>query len=165
MTDLTADLEQLGTALQQATRREHRSHRGRSSRRLAVFAAAAATLLLAVGVSVAATLWPTPTPTSESVGLVASDAAFAGEHPQCAAVTSAQLHCVLSSAPTGLVVAGSYIGAKVATVDATHHVNGGCIATSFDGRAWDCYVGHAAIDHGIIDNSYLGAYRPDIAHG
>jgi hypothetical protein len=63
------------------------------------------------------------------------------------------------------VIDGSYEGAKIATVDAQKHVNGGCVSISADGRRWDCFIGEAAVQHAIVDRSYLGASRPDVGHG
>jgi hypothetical protein len=165
VTDLTADLEQLGARLHAAVQRDRRRRIGRPNRRGLILVAAALIVLLGVGASVAATVWPTPTPGAESDGMIASDAVFANEHPQCTQVAAAKFTCALATTPTGLVVEGSYEGTKVATVDAQKHVNGGCVATSADGRRWDCFIGEAAVRHGIVDQSYLGAYRPDLGHG
>jgi hypothetical protein len=166
MNDLTVDLERLGDALQQATRKDHLRHvPARTSRPAFIAIGVAAAVLVLGSIAVAATLWPTPTPTAESQGLLASDAVFAGAHPRCDQVADAQFHCLLSAAPTGLVILGPYTDTKVATVDAQSHVNGGCVATSADGRSWDCYIGQLAVERGIVDQSYLGTTRTQIAHG
>jgi hypothetical protein len=39
------------------------------------------------------------------------------------------------------------------------------IATAADGLAWDCYLGQAAVDQGILDASLLGQYQPTPSHG
>jgi hypothetical protein len=46
------------------------------------------------------------------------------------------------------------------TVDATKHVNGGCRAQNASGTEWECYIGQAAVQHGIIGQSFLGQYAP-----
>jgi hypothetical protein len=52
--------------------------------------------------------------------------------------------------------AGQFKGTLEPTIDATHHVNGGCRATSADGTQWDCYLGQAAVKQKIVPG--LGAY-------
>ena len=71
----------------------------------------------------------------------------------------------IAAPPTGLVVDGSYLGTKVASVDASHRIDGGCVATSADGRSWSCYLGASAVAHGIVDTSVLGTTRETPAHG
>jgi hypothetical protein len=166
MKDLTDDLERLGDALQRATRRDSFRHVPTRTRRHVFVAVAIAVGLLVLGsIAIAATIWPTPTSTAESHGLLASDAVFAGTHPHCDQVASAQFRCLLDAVPTGLVVSGPYTGTRVATVDAQSHVNGGCVATSADGRIWDCYIGQPAVERGIVDQSYLGTTRTQAGHG
>ncbi len=46
------------------------------------------------------------------------------------------------------------------TVDATKHVNGGCRAQNASGTEWECYIGQAAVQQGIIGQSFLGQYAP-----
>jgi hypothetical protein len=57
--------------------------------------------------------------------------------------TSAQIqqHQDAVNSGTAGIAAGQFKGIVVATVDAAHHVNGGCRATSADGSQWDCYIG------------------------
>ncbi len=166
MNDLTADLERLGDALQRATRKDRLRHVPTRTRRPAFIAIGIAAAVLVLGsVSIAATIWPTPTSPAESQGLLASDAVFAGAHPHCDQVASAQFHCQLDAAPTGLAISGPYTGTKVATVDSQSHVNGGCVAVSADGRSWDCYIGQPAVERGIVDQSYLGTTRTQAGHG
>jgi hypothetical protein len=52
--------------------------------------------------------------------------------------------------------AGQFKGTVEPTVDATHHINGGCRAINADGTQWDCYLGQAAVKEKIV--SGLGAY-------
>ena len=46
------------------------------------------------------------------------------------------------------------------TVDRTRHVNGGCRSLTSDGRAWQCYIGSAAVDEQIVSADFLGEYMP-----
>ena len=54
--------------------------------------------------------------------------------------------------------AGQFKGVVEPTADATHHVDGGCRATSADGSRWECYIGEAAVRQRIIDQAFLGQY-------
>lgn len=56
------------------------------------------------------------------------------------------------------VAAGHFKGTVEPTVDATHHVDGGCRATSADGSRWECYVGKTAVRQRIIDQAFLDQY-------
>jgi hypothetical protein len=107
----------------------------------------------------------TPTPAQESQGLVHGEAIFRGTNPTCTRVNAHEFHCVLSSVPTGEISLGSYLGTKMGSVDSSKHVNGGCVATSADGMEWECYIGHAAVEHGILDQTVLGHYQPAPGHG
>jgi hypothetical protein len=101
----------------------------------------------------------------EAQGLPGGSAMFIGTHPTCTPLTDQQFHCVLESAPTVEYVAGSYLGVKMPSVDASKHIDGGCISTSDTGLQWDCYLGQAAVKHGILDQSVLGLYQPQPSHG
>ena len=94
-----------------------------------------------------------------------ADATFAGTHPACTQTVVAEFRCVIGSTPTGLTVVGSYRGTKVASVDAAGKIDGGCVATSDDGRAWTCYLGNLAVQSGVIDSGLLGQTRSSPAHG
>ena len=54
----------------------------------------------------------------------------------------------------------NWTGTLEATVDATKHVNGGCRAQNASGTDWECYIGQAAVQQGIIGESFLGQYAP-----
>ena len=56
------------------------------------------------------------------------------------------------------ISAGHFKGTLEPTIDATHHVNGGCRAVNADGTVWDCYLGQAAVKHKIVPG--IGAYVP-----
>jgi hypothetical protein len=165
MTSLDMNLEQLGDSLQAAVRLDHASRRQeRRKRRRVLVIALAVVVLLPVGVTLAATnLFKSPA--QEATGLLDADATFAGTKPHCSAVGAREFHCVISGTPTGLTIEGSYVGTKVASVDSAHRIDGGCVATSSDGTTWNCYIGDAAVSHGIIDANLLGSLRESPAHG
>lgn len=133
-------------------------------RRTVVLVVAVVVMLGAVGGGIAASGLFT-TPAREEQGLPDGSALFIGTHPTCAQVTDEQFHCVLQSAPTVEYIEGSYLGTKMSSVDASKHVVGGCIAISDNGLIWDCYLGKAAVTHGILDAALLGQYQPDPSHG
>jgi hypothetical protein len=141
-----------------------RARWGASGRRKLVFIAAIAVLLGAVGGGIAAVRALT-TPAQEEQKLPDGSAMFVGTHPTCTQASSVQFRCVLESAPSVEYIVGSYLGAKMPSVDATKHIDGGCIATSADGLQWDCYLGQAAVAHDIIDGSLLGQDQPEPSHG
>ena len=58
------------------------------------------------------------------------------------------------------VAAGHFKGTVEPTVDATHHVDGGCRATTADGSRWECYIGETAVRQGIVGQAFLGQYVP-----
>jgi hypothetical protein len=141
-----------------------RSRWGTSGRRTLVLIGAVLVLLAVVGGGIAAIRLLT-TPAQEEQGLPDGSAMFVGTHPTCAQVSSVQFRCVLQSAPSVEYIVGNYLGAKMPSVDATKHIDGGCIATSADGLQWDCYLGQAAVAHNIIDGGLLGQYQPEPSHG
>jgi hypothetical protein len=165
MTNLDMNLEQLGDSLQTAVRLDHTSRRQEHRRRRrALVIGLAVVVLLPVGVTLAATnLFKTPA--QEATGLLDADATFAGTKPQCTAAGAREFHCVISGTPTGLTIEGSYLGTKVASVDSAYRIDGGCVSTSSDGTTWNCYLGDAAVSHGIIDANLLGSLRESPAHG
>jgi hypothetical protein len=139
--------------------------RARRSRHGLLAAAAALVLLLAVvGAGIAARQL-LKTSADEERGLPAGSALFIGTAPTCTTVDDQSFHCVLKSAPTVESIGGSYRGAKMLTVDAARHIDGGCVGKSDDGLDWDCYLGQAAVDHGILASDLLGQYQPGPSHG
>jgi hypothetical protein len=147
-----------------ATTRAMESGHGRAHRVLIVSAATLLLLLAVVGAGLGARQLLKTTADEES-GLPAGSALFIGTHPTCTAVNDHRFHCVLKSAPTVESIEGSYEGSKMLTVDATKHIDGGCIARSADGLDWDCYLGQAAVEHGILVHDLLGQYQPGPSHG
>jgi hypothetical protein len=69
-----------------------------------------------------------------------------------------QAHNEAIAADAAGIGAGQFKGTLEPTIDATHHINGGCRATNADGTQWDCYLGQAAVKHKIV--SGIGAYAP-----
>ena len=51
-------------------------------------------------------------------------------------------------------------GSLEATVDSSKHVNGGCRGLNSAGTEWECYIGEAAVEQGIISHAFLGQYAP-----
>jgi len=136
----------------------------RLPRRLLAIGAVVVLLLGVVGAALAAReLFKSPA--EEERGLPAGSALFIGTDPTCTTVDDDQFHCTLESAPTVEYIEGSYLGAKMLTVDSTKHIDGGCIARSADGLAWDCYLGEAAVEHEILVRDLLGQYQPGPSHG
>jgi len=133
-------------------------------RRTLAFMIAVVVVLGAVGGGLAASGF-FKTPGQEEQGLSDRSAMFVGTHPTCAQVSDHQFHCVLQSAPTIEYIQGSYLGTKMTSVDTSKHIDGGCIGTSANGLNWDCYLGKAAVTHGILDAGLLGQYQPEPSHG
>jgi hypothetical protein len=142
MTELFPELRQLGDAIERAAaaQLDDRSRaRVRRPRRLV--------LALISSEEVAA-------------GLPAGTKMLQGTDPRCTVVRQdVEYHCVLTRLPADPEVA-DLKGTVEPTVDATKHVNGGCRSLTSDGRAWQCYIGQAAVAAEIIGPDFLGEYAP-----
>ena len=46
--------------------------------------------------------------------------------------------------------------------DSTNHVNGGCRSLDRAGMTWQCYIGEAAVEEGIISQQFLGDRGPGV---
>jgi hypothetical protein len=167
MNDIDIALSQIGRDLRSAARSDlarsgRRSYM--SQRRMFALIAAIVAVLVAVGAGIAAGVLKTTS--QEEVGLLNGAATFAGTHPVCKQLAADHFSCVLETTPTELTFSdgASYRGVKMGSVDATKHVDGGCVAISDDGRAWDCYLGQEAVRRGIIDSGYLGQFVPAPPH-
>jgi hypothetical protein len=177
------DLERTGDALQQAWHadlRRSRMSRLKGHRRL-VLAVALTAAVLGAGAAIAAGVIKTAA--DEERGILAGHTLFEGSDPTCTAVTDVSFRCTLEKPPTGMAVYTNtpgkttytpgtstrvydmFLGAKMQTVDSTLHIDGGCVATSADGRSWDCYLGQEAVRRGIIGPDLLGTYQPEPASG
>jgi hypothetical protein len=169
MTGLTRDLDLLGDDLQRAWRADHGGRRLKRQplRRRTVIAVALAALLTAAGAAVGSGLLKSSH--DEEQGLLEGYALFKGTHPGCSQLTATSFRCTLDRAPTEITFYGpdgrrltnAYLGVKAETVDAQRRVDGGCVATSADGREWRCYLGQEAVTRGIIGAGYLGTYLPE----
>lgn len=53
----------------------------------------------------------------------------------------------------------------IASVELRRLESGGCVATSDDGRIWECYLGDEAVRRGFVDKGFLGQYLPEPPHG
>jgi hypothetical protein len=159
-TSLTPPLDRLGDELERACAADLAARRPRRTRRL-VLAAVAAAAVLGAGAGVAAVQL-----TSDDVAhsLPAGTAALIGTDPTCTAVSrDVEYRCVLAKAPAPEI--SDWKETVEPTVDATKHVNGGCRSLQPDGLVWECYIGQAAVDHGIVSQGFLGQYAPEPGHG
>lgn len=165
MTDLDMTLTQTGDALQRAWHADLRAPR-RRLRRLVPVAAA----VLAVGVGAAAAASVLKSPAQESASMIAGVTLFRGSDPTCVSMSRTSYRCTLATTPTGETFGSTdgtsvFLGMKMETVSADHHVDGGCVSVSTDGTVWDCYVGQEAVDHDIIGQAMLGQYQDGPAAG
>jgi hypothetical protein len=167
MSEATNELQALGDSLQHAWRVDFRKRvRRRPRRRLAIIVALAI-LLLAVGAAIASGLLKSAA--EEEQGLLGGHLLFKGTHPTCTELSSNSFVCSLRSPPTEMTFYGpngkldryAYLGVKRATVDSGHRVDGGCVATTADGRTWHCYLGEEAVRRDIVSADFLGAYLPE----
>jgi hypothetical protein len=157
MTDLSPPLQALGEELERSVRSAPSASPRRRplSRRAALVAAAAA--LVVPGAAVAASAIFSTQDVAQS--LPAGTKALIGTHPVCTVVTAGIEYSCTLAAPPSLGVEDATDTAEP-TVDATKHVNGGCRAQDATGAQWLCYIGEAAVTHGIISEGFLGQYAP-----
>lgn len=180
MTDVSAQLDQLGDALQRAWREDHLKRRRRlflrRPRRLVVVLALVATATVG-GAAIAAGVLKSPA--DEQRGIIAGHQLFADSEPTCDSISPASFRCTLERPPTGMtfyrddpegstVYRGKrytpaldmFLGVTTQTVDSTRHVDGACVSISANGRVWNCFVGKEAVEQGLISPELLGAYQP-----
>jgi hypothetical protein len=72
--------------------------------------------------------------------------------------TQIKAHNEAVDADAAGIGAGQFKGTVEPTVDATHHIDGGCRAIDADGAQWECYIGQAAVKQKIVTN--IGTYVP-----
>ena len=169
MSEIAKELRVLGDALERAWQNDVGARR-LPTRRLLI-GVVAAVMLLGAGAAIGNSVLKSDA--DEEAGLLGGHNVFEGTSPTCERRSTTAFHCTLKSAPTGLTIydeemnpaPDAYLGVKVQTVDANSRVDGGCVAVSKDGRAWDCYLGEAAVAHGIISPEFLGEYQSGPAHG
>jgi hypothetical protein len=169
MNEISHELTLVGDSLQRAWRADHaRRSANQPRRRRLTLLVGLAILLIGAGVAVGATIL-TKSSADEEQGLLEGYALFKGTHPTCEQLTTMSFFCRLDRPPTeisfysqhGQRLPNAYLGVKAETVNREKQVDGGCVATSADGREWHCYLGEEAVTRGIVDRSYLGTYLPE----
>ena len=169
MSEIAQELRVVGDALERAWRQDLGTRR--LPRRRITIGVLAAVMLLGAGAAIGNSVLKSDA--DEEAGLLGGHNVFEGTSPTCERRSATSFHCTLDRAPTGLtfyddemnLLTDAYLGVKVETVDASSRIDGGCVSVSKDGRAWDCYLGEAAVAHGIIGPDLLGQYLPGPAHG
>jgi hypothetical protein len=167
MSEATNELRILGDCLQEAWRADHLERARRKPRRKLALVIAVGILFVAGGAAIASSVLKSSA--EEAQGLLGGHLLFRGTHPTCEQLTATSFVCTLESVPTEMTFYGPdggelhdvYLGFKTATVNTQHRVDGGCVATTADGRTWRCYLGQEAVTRDIIGASYLGAYQPE----
>jgi hypothetical protein len=151
-------LNRLGDALADGARAELRV--ARRPRRLAIALVVLAVAIPAVAYG-AVRLIDTGT---VAASMPAGAAIFEGRNPTCSVVSEGvEYHCTLDRPPFHEV--DDFTNVKEATVDATKHVNGGCVGLDATGLEWECYLGQRAVEEHIVSQGFLGEYAPEPGHG
>jgi hypothetical protein len=134
----------------------------RSTRRRVVIVAVCAAAALPAAVMAADVLLPGRT---VATYLPRGAAIWIDTDPTCTAVRDGlEYRCVLARAPFHATTS-PYRGAIENTVGDDQRINGACIGTSDDGLRWECYLGDAAVDAGIMERDVLGAAQTEPAAG
>jgi hypothetical protein len=177
MNDVTSRLTELGEALYEATRADlKRSTAPARKRRRLMGLGAAAVLIPATAVAASGLL----SPDDVAKSLPAGTLALLGTTSTCEVVVDqVEYRCVLdeppSPEPPGTPAPirpddpyrassdspeepdpNGWLGAAEPTVDSTNHVNGGCRSLDAAGMTWQCFIGEAAVEQGIISRQFLG---------
>ena len=117
----------------------------RASRRIVASLVVAALAVPAAAIAAAALI----TPGQVARSLPAGEVLLKGTHPRCTALlVGSEYRCVLGKAP-GAQPTG-WAGANEITENSNGNVSGACIAQNSGGTVWTCYVGQAAVDHGLV---------------
>jgi hypothetical protein len=169
MNQLSPRLDELGNALEQAAAADlagsaasppERLRQLRPHRRV-LLAAAALAIALPGGGAIAAALLNDK---DVSRSIVAGGFIFQGTHPTCTVVSEGvEYNCTLDKPPIPEIT--NFKGTVYQTVDATHHVNGGCRGLTSDGHEWECWIGQGAVDQKIISQDFLGELQTVPARG
>ena len=147
----TNPLTQLGDAIERAARAELSTAARRRRRRFATAGLSLAVLVPGVAFA-AGSLLDGPT---VAASMPAGTLALAGTIPTCTVVEqNVEFHCTLEHAPAPEVQ--DWKDTVESTVDASHHINGGCRSLVSSGLVWQCYLGTAAVDQQIIGADLLG---------
>lgn len=171
MNSISESLDLAGNALQRAWNADlaRRRRRLRLPRRPLLVLTAA--LTLGVGAAWAGGLLKSAS--DEQTGLVDANTLFSGSSPHCVRVSDVGFRCTLATPPTGETFFDAqgdqlldvFNGVKVATTNSAGDIDGGCIGRSADGLLWDCFIGRAAVDQGVVSASLLGRHSPGPAAG
>jgi hypothetical protein len=158
MSNISSELDTLGDALERAAGQDLARARRRPARRRRLVAVAAGLAIAVPGLAYAASALISTD--DVAAGLPGGTRMLAGTEPKCTVVRDGvEYHCVLTRLPADPEVA-DLRGTVEPTVDRTRHVNGGCRSLTSDGRAWQCYIGRAAVDEQIVSAGFLGEYMP-----
>lgn len=158
MSDLARELENLGGVLERAAARDLARTDRTAGRRRKLVAVAVGLAIVLPGIAYAASTLLSAE--EVAAGLPAGTRMLKGTDPRCTVVQAGvEYHCVLSKLPAEPEVP-DLKGTVEPTVDRTRHVNGGCRSLTSDGREWQCYIGHAAVDEQIVSADFLGEYMP-----
>ena len=145
---LPPHLQQLGeqlVAVADELNSGRRKRPRRASRRIVASVAVAALALPAAAIAAAQLI----TPAQVAQSLPAGEVLLEGTQPRCTVlVAGSQYHCVVAKAP-GAQPDG-WAGANEITEDSSGDVSGACISQDSRGTLWTCYVGQAAVDHGLV---------------
>jgi hypothetical protein len=158
VTDMTPDLDRLGDALEQSAANDLQPTAAKRRRR---FSTRAIIAVAALAIAVPSVAFAAHQLTSSDVAasMPAGTLALAGTQPTCTVVTAGvEFHCTLANAPAPEV--SDWKGTVEPTVGSDKRVNGGCRSLASDGREWECYLGHAAVDQHIISAGFLGDSAP-----
>lgn len=174
-----AELEQALARILATARSDGTTSSGSSPRRILGFRpriviAAALVSAVAGGAAIASAVLKTEA--QEERGILDGHLLFSDSKPTCEQRVPDFFRCTVEKPPTGMTfydeidgnlrpVYNKFLGVKVQTLDATKHIDGGCVSISADGSTWNCYLGQSAVDHGIISADLLGRYQPEPAAG
>jgi hypothetical protein len=186
MNDVTSRLAKLGDALYEATRADlERSAPTRKRRRLLIGLGAAAVLIPATALAARGLLSTDDVAASLPAGTLAlvgtnptcevvvdqveyhcvldrppGPDSFPGPDPEYRRIRRGD-RLYIQVDPDGFAGRAepepeSWRGVGEPTVDSTSHVNGGCRGLDAAGMTWQCYIGEAAVEEGIISRQFLG---------
>lgn len=165
MNEIAQELRVVGDALEHAWRQDVSARR--LPRRRIMIGVLAAAMLLGAGAAIGSGVLKSEEEQAE--GLLGGYRLFENSTPTCTSISVTSYRCILDRVPTGMTffdedrqpVYNKFLGLKVATVDATLHIDGACVAVSADGRRWDCYLGEEAVRRGLLRRNLLGTYMPN----
>jgi hypothetical protein len=161
MTQISPKLAHLGDALERAAAADLEPSRWRRPRGRVLLLAATLAIVIPGGGAIASALLSTH---EVSQSVIAGGLIFQGTQPTCSTVVEGVEYLCTIDKPAFPMV-DDFTNVVYQTVDATHHVNGGCRSLAADGRTWRCWIGQAAVDHQIISQDFLGQVQIGPATG